>query len=572
MDIDKIIKKYDQKGFEQPISKKSTLNWSSFAGSFAGENVAGTEFVIGAMFVSWGVSAESVIFGLLIGNLLAVLNWYLICAPISVETRVTLYGYLRKIAGPKMTSIYNILNAVLFCVLSGSMITVSASAIRVLFNIPAQINWYPTSLAFVFIVLIIGIIVALIATLGFEGISKFASVCSPWLMLMFIVGAITSMPVVLNSLGVIGIDSFSSFMDVANKGIWVKSPNGVGFLTVAAFSWICNLACNAGLSDMAVFRYAKNKNAGLASITGMLLGHYVAWIAAGILGAGAALVLNSHISTLDPGAVSFSALGVLGIIAVILAGWTTSNPSLYRAGLAFQSIFRKHSVKKVTFITGVLTSIIACFPFVFSQLLNFVGYMGVLLAPIGAIVITEHYIFPKIGYTRYWASYKNLSLNKSALITWITSVILAILLEQLNIIPLFFLFVPLYLFTIVMYILLAGKNGAKEDYSKDIQEESIYNTYIQKKIDSEIIIERVENNDVITKTYLIASVISLIIILYLAINVYNTPFDNYTKELNKFKQLTIIPTITYFISSIFYLKRKAKKIQDKDEVLVSEVI
>lgn len=105
--------------------------------------MAGTEFVIGALFVTWGVGAQDILFGLLLGNLFAVLSWALVCAPIAVETRLTLYWYLRKITGPAVTTIYNVLNAIMFCVLSGTMITVSASAVRIAFDIPPQMKWYP---------------------------------------------------------------------------------------------------------------------------------------------------------------------------------------------------------------------------------------------------------------------------------------------------------------------------------------------------------------------------------------------------------------------------------------------
>ena len=59
---------------------------AQFAGLFAGEHVAGTEFVIGAFFVLHGVRAADLLLGLLLGNLLAVLSWTLICAPIATET------------------------------------------------------------------------------------------------------------------------------------------------------------------------------------------------------------------------------------------------------------------------------------------------------------------------------------------------------------------------------------------------------------------------------------------------------------------------------------------------------
>ena len=67
---------------------------------FSGEYVAATELVIGALFVKHGVRTGELLVGLLLGNLLAVLWWVLICAPIAVQSRLTLYWYLRWIVGP----------------------------------------------------------------------------------------------------------------------------------------------------------------------------------------------------------------------------------------------------------------------------------------------------------------------------------------------------------------------------------------------------------------------------------------------------------------------------------------
>ena len=103
--------------FEQePVADDKLESPRHFAAVFAGEHVAGTEFVIGVAFIEFGASASDVLLGLLIGNALAVLSWTLICAPIAVQTRLTLYWYLRKIVGPGVTAMYNVLNAVLFCI------------------------------------------------------------------------------------------------------------------------------------------------------------------------------------------------------------------------------------------------------------------------------------------------------------------------------------------------------------------------------------------------------------------------------------------------------------------------
>ena len=275
----------------EPVSEDRLLGFGYFLGSFAGEHVAATEFVIGALFVSWGATVGDIFVGLAIGNLLAVLTWTLLCAPVAVETRLTLYWYLRRIGGPVLTLVYNLINAALFCVLAGCMITVSASAVRIPFGIPAQVGWYPTDWRFVAVVLAVGAVVVALATLGFKSVAVFSSVCSPWMFLMFVGGAVVALPVLTQAAGT------DAFFEMCSRVVWTgRTPDGsepMGFWKVAAFAWICNLAMHGGLSDMAMFRYAKKSSYGLASVAGMFLGHYLAWICAGLMGAGAATMLGT---------------------------------------------------------------------------------------------------------------------------------------------------------------------------------------------------------------------------------------------------------------------------------------
>lgn len=457
----------------EPVSDDRLQPGRYFAGSYAGEHTAGTEFVIGALFVMWGASLVDVLWGLVIGNALAVLTWTLVCAPIAVQTRLTLYWYLRKIAGPVVTTIYNIVNAVLFCILAGAMITVSASAVRIPLNaltplnIPPSTAWYPSSLAFVITTIVVGAVVVTVAILGFKSLAKFASVCSPWMFLMFIAGGIASLPyLAAQSAEVSAISSWGDFLAVSGELIWTGVPadggEGLGFWHVMAFAWICNLAMHGGLSDMAVLRYAKSPWYGLYSALGMYLGHYLAWICAGIMGAMAALMLQTPLTELDAGEVAWQALGAAGILAVVIAGWTTSNPTLYRAGLAFQAVTPGWPRWLVTLAVGAVTTAIACFPFVFTGLLDFVGWYGLLLVPIGAIVFTEHWIFPRIGFQRYWVSRKGLPLSWPALVSWVVAIAVALFLERSGTLHLFFLFIPISLLTGVLYTVLAAVAGARD--------------------------------------------------------------------------------------------------------------
>ena len=544
--------------FEQePVSEDKLQPGRYFAATYAGEHVAGTEFVIGALFVSWGATAKDIFLGLFLGNLMAVLTWAFFCAPIAVQTRLTLYWYLRRIAGPVTTTIYNILNAILFCILAGCMITVSASAIRIPFGIPEQTRWYPDDFRFVLIVLIVGAVVVTLAILGFKRLAQFAEVCSPWMLLMFVVGAVALLPALSERVLSRPIANLHDFWQISNKSIWTGvRPDGgapIGFWHVTAFAWICNLAMHMGLADMALLRYAKKASYGFYTAFGMYLGHYLAWVCAGIMGAAAALVVGKSISNMDAGGVAWEALGFAGIIAVILAGWTTSNPTLYRAGLAFQAITPGWPRWLVTLITGIITTVIACFPFVFTKLLNFVGIYGLLLMPVGVIVFVEHWIFPKIGLTRYWAARKNLIFNWPALASWLIAIAVALFLEHSGRLHLFFLFIPTSILTAVLYILFSSIAGAREKLPE--LSEQYHDIRRGAGISAKPVVKQF---DIQTMVWGLIALVTLVICTILSIWIYLSPLDSYKQNLSTFKIVLMWPTILYFISATAWAIRHEK--------------
>jgi NCS1 family nucleobase:cation symporter-1 len=447
----------------EPVTPDRFEPGRHFAAVFAGEHVAGTEFVIGALFVTWGVSAKDLLFGLLLGNLFAVLSWTLVCAPIAVETRLTLYWYLRKVAGPAVTAVYNVLNALMFCILSGTMITVSASSIRLAFGIPAQIKWYPEDLRFVALVVGVGAVVVIVAIAGFRRLAQFNEVCVPWIFTMFFAGAVATLPALAGNRAFASGFDLSTLWQLANEKIWIeRSGSEMGFWHVVAFAWVCNLAMHIGLSDMALLRFARRQSYGLYSACGMYLGHYLAWVCSGVMGAAVAVIMKVSLDKLDPGDVAYQALGISGAVAVIFAGWSTSNPTLYRAGLALQAITPGWPRWVVTLLAGAFTTAIACFPFVFTKLLEFVGLYGILLMPIGTIVFVEHYLFPKIGLTRYWFAATGRTINWPVLVTWFGAVGLACYLHFAGILHLFFVPLPIWFLVAISYTALAAMAGARK--------------------------------------------------------------------------------------------------------------
>ncbi len=541
----------------QPITEDKLQNGRHFAGVFAGEHVAATEFVIGALFVSKGAHTYDVIVGLIFGNLLAVLSWALICAPIAVRTRLTLYWYLRRIGGPGLMVIYNILNAIMYCILAGAMITVSASALRIPFGIPDQIGWFPTDIRFVFVVLIVGAVVVTLAIWGFRKLAQFAEVCSPWMFLMFIAGALAMLPTIVADMPDIGsIKSFYDFWRLADAKIWPGHEGGLGFLHIVSFAWLCNLAMHLGLSDMALFRFAKRASYGFYSAFGMYLGHYLAWICAGIMGAGAAIVLKTPLTQLDSGSVATTALGAVGAVAVVIAGWTTSNPTIYRVGLALQVVTPNWPRWFVTLLAGVVTTIVACSPFVFTKLLDFVGIYGLLLMPVGAIVFVEHWLFPRIGLNQYWLSRKGKLINWPALLAWWVTLAVAIYATFIaKSIHLFFLVIPVWLSTAILYIIFSAIFGAGGKLPESSPEQG---SALQTSPTSAETTAKLAKKSGLYYVSGIIALVSLAACLGMAIWVAGSAGQTYNGRLDSFKTALKYITVIYFVFGTIWIFLKEK--------------
>lgn len=434
----------------EPVPKKNQKGLRSFLGMYAGEHTAGTEFVIGPLFVVHGVTAFDLVIGLLIGNLLAVLSWAFIVAPIAVKERLTLYYKLEKICGKRLAGIYNLVNALMFCFLAGSMIAVAATAVGIPFGLPMPTlnDWLPTSVMWILIVFGIGIITTLVAMLGYEQVSRFANVAAPWLILVFIGAAVAVLPE-------LGVTKLGDFWEVAQNRIWtgqvMEGQSKFTIWHVIFFSWFANMAMHIGMADLSILRYAKKWQYGFSSAAGMYVGHYIAWLASGIL---YAVFLHQSQQSLQfaPGPIAYYAAGAAGAICVIIAGWTTANPTIYRAGLAVQSLFPKFKTWKITLIVGLVTTLAACFPALVMKLLEFVALYGLLLMPMGAIIFVDYHLYPKLRLSQNWAAHSGILFNRAAGWTWILTLALCLAMSYFLGWEIYFLGLPGWFLAVLFYI------------------------------------------------------------------------------------------------------------------------
>jgi purine-cytosine permease-like protein len=502
----------------EPVPRKSLLGFKSFVGMYAGEHCAGTELMIGPLFVAAGVSAFDLIVGLLLGNLLAVLSWRFLTAPIATRARLTLYYQLEKICGRHLVILYNLANGVMFCFLAGAMITVSATAVGVWikFPMPGLNDLYPNSIGWVLAVLGVGLVISLVAAFGYKMVSRVANIAAPWMVLVFLAFGFVAFQNFVHATGT-DIRSAGDVWALCETAIWKGGeplPGKIKFTLwhVMFFAWFCNMAMHIGMADLTVFRYARKSWYAVASGAGMYVGHFMAWICAAMLFAyqlhesrpdqhmidllvahGESsytqeqledapltsellrqamdienrLVEQGTIKPEDkqvsvptplPGPLANNALGLVGLLCVIIAGWTTANPTIYRAGLAFQAIMPKRSRFTVTLLTGGIATVAGMFPAIAMKLLDFVALYGMVLMPMGAVVFVDFWLIRRFGLKSNYAQWSKQNFNWAAGLTWFVTfgVCLTLVFSGIPAFQIYFVSLPGWFVAAALYIVISA--------------------------------------------------------------------------------------------------------------------
>lgn len=441
----------------EAVPERAWLGLKSYVGQFAGEHVAGTELMIGPLFLAAGVSAVDFFAGLFVGNLLAVLSWTLFTAPIATRVRLTLYYHLEKICGRRLVVLYNTVNGVMFTIQAGAMITVSATVLGVLFHfrMPELSDTLPTGFGWIAAVVMTGVLFSVVAAKGYRVVAAFANLVAPLMVVMFVVFGVVG----FRKMGVTGLDTF---WEVASTRIWTGGAPHPGqmkftFWHVMFFAWFCNMVWHIGMADLSLFRFARKPWYALSSAAGMYLGHFMAWIAASTLYA-VQLQADPANTAVLPGPLAYNACGALGLLVVVIAGWTTANPTLYRAGLAFQALVPQASRAKVTLLTGLAASVTAVFPVVIMKLLGFVALWGMILMPMGAVIFADYWLLPRFGLRRFIAEHARLTVNWAAGAAWLASVLFCIgLLAAFGADKIFFVSLPGWFVAVLVYVALSRR-------------------------------------------------------------------------------------------------------------------
>ena len=539
---------------ERPVASSTLSGLGDFLGIYGGEHIAATEFVIGALLVTWGVRAKELLLGLAVGNLLATCMYAFCTAPIAVDTRLSLFAYLRKATGPWFQRAYNAAWGVTSICYAAAMTAIAATSIKELFGLPVQLEWYPTSAGTVALTLALAAVTVFVAAYGFKSVARFSSICAPWMITMFFCGAAVSLPALCSASGFGEVGGVGDFLRLLEAGVFTgKVPDGQPHLTwvhVAAFAWMCNLAYHAGLTDMSIFRYAKRKSYGWVGIYGMFVGHFFAWTCAGVMGATAAALVGKELTQLDSGAVAGTVLGITGLLAVVAAGWTTATPNVYRAALSFATFAPRASLRKLSFAVGAVIAVCACFP-AMMRIDKLVNAVVLVLPSVGAICLAEHWLFPRIGLVRYWNLYRGRKVNPAALAAWLVSAVFVVVALKCGWMHPFFLFLPTFLLAGAAYIAFAWLCGAGKPIPEDVRRDvDAVEVRIAELAEEEAghascpqcAERRLEDNPPYHRRLPIFGILSAVMLGALAVGAVCVP--------NGFKSLAVVFTALYFAFAI----------------------
>jgi len=183
---------------------------------------------------------------------------------------------------------------------------------------------------------------------------------------------------------------------------------------------------------------------------------------------------------------------------------------------------------------------------------------GLLLMPVGTIVFVEHWVFPQIGLAQYWFSRTNKLLNWPALLAWGITLAGAVTMWRLGYIHEFFLIIPVWLSTAILYIILCFIFGATEQRTENRGQMTDDRNSVIRPSDSRPLNEPAEKSAL----YYISGPIalaSLAVCLGMAIWVAVSAGQTYNDRLDFFKTALKYITVIYFVFGTTWIFLKEKK-------------
>jgi cytosine permease len=272
-----------------------------------------------------------------------------------------------------------------------------------------------------------GVIMLLTAMFGYNSVKYLNYVAVPLLIIVFIY-AIIRVLIQGNGMGEV-----------------LAYPHGTPMTFVAGVNMVVATFAVGGVISADYSRYAKNR------------GDVIKSTVLGVLPSGMVVLLVGGACAIAAGQYDITqvlqALGVpaIGLVALILATWTTNVANAYSGGLGVSNIFGldESKFKITTGIAGLLGTILGAFG-IMAQFSTFLNIMTSFIPPVAGVVIASYWIIGK-GKKESFAVKENW--NIAGIIAYIVGAVIAYITSSVA--PFFIAPINGIVISIVLYVVLA---------------------------------------------------------------------------------------------------------------------
>jgi len=361
----------------KPIPMDSRIGWRAPLFNILGTNVAISALMVGGTLIG-GMTFKQMLAVSIMGNLILALIMFIqgyIGAREGLNTYVLATGAFGENGGKWVISlILGITSFGWFGIQAG----VAGLSVQKIFpgaNLTITI-------------IILGILMFVIAGLGFKAMALFNYIAIPPLLILIIWGLVK---------GIGAADAGESIFDyvpLASIGMTEGINMVVGMIIVGAVISPDYLRYTRGAKDIIIIALL-----GIALIT------VFQQVSAGVMAMQApSWDITEVLSNLGFNSIAF--------VILLLAAWSTNLANAYSGGLALKNIFPNVKRNNLTYIAGIIGTIVAASGIIF-KFQDFLGLLSSTVSPIAGIMWVEYYILQK----RKFVVRKNV--NWIAMVSWI---------------------------------------------------------------------------------------------------------------------------------------------------------
>ena len=300
---------------------------------------------------------------------------------LGIRERLSTYVLAEQSFGRIGASLISILLAFALMGWMGTQVAAAADAIC------AATGWNP-----VLVNVVVGLLMTFTATWGFQGLKRLSDIAVP----LFVVVSIAGTVIAWNKIG--GIQPLLMIQPTGHMSMKDAISGVIGSIVVM------------GVITPDITRYCRSDfDWFIGAFISFSIGHMVFPIAGSLMGYAA--------QSGDAGKVLFSLTGWLGVLSIVLAGWTSGDNNIYSASLGMTQVIPKAKRWHLALTLGILGTLLAVGG-ILKYLIKWMVLLSAIAPPLFAVMQADYWFLPLLGLDRSLAGKSGAQVNIAAILSW----------------------------------------------------------------------------------------------------------------------------------------------------------